>query len=74
MVKSLISHGELPYPRGTLVKDPKTERTGFLVDVLEERSAETRQLVARRAFMRPVGGGREWEVPADRIRPVEDDA
>ncbi|MER7399078.1 hypothetical protein ABT381_26620 [Streptomyces sp. NPDC000151] len=71
-IKTLLSHGKLPYPIGTLVEDTEIEDTGRLVGVLEEHSRETQQLVARRAFMRPVGGGREWEVPAERIRPVED--
>ncbi|MER5359831.1 hypothetical protein [Streptomyces sp. NPDC002785] len=65
-----LSHGQLPYPAGTLVMDAISERTGHLVGVLEERTKEGNKFVSRQAFMRPEGGGIEWDVPLERIRPV----
>lgn len=67
-----VSHGQLPYPAGTLVMDTVSERTGHLVGVLEERTKEGNKLVSRQAFMRPEGGGLEWDVPLERIKPVEE--
>ncbi|MEV6531013.1 hypothetical protein AB0M86_15655 [Streptomyces sp. NPDC051639] len=66
-----LGHGELPYPAGTLVMDTISERTGHLVGVLEERTKETNKVVSRQAFMRPEGGGIEWDVPLERIKPVQ---
>ncbi|MEU1124163.1 hypothetical protein ABZ371_11490 [Streptomyces sp. NPDC005899] len=66
-----LGHGELPYPRGTLVRDTISERTGLLTGVLEERLKKSGKLVSRQAFMVPEGGGLEWEAPLDRVRPVE---
>ncbi|WP_331725474.1 hypothetical protein OG596_38045 (plasmid) [Streptomyces sp. NBC_01102] len=66
-----LSHGELPYPRGTLVLDTISERTGLLTGVLEERLKKSGNLVSRQAFMVPEGGGIEWDVPVERVRPVE---
>ncbi|MFJ4961778.1 hypothetical protein EES43_23405 [Streptomyces sp. ADI96-02] len=66
-----LSHGALPYPRGTLVVDTISERTGLLVGVLEERLKDSGKVVSRQAFMRPQGGGQEWDVPLDRVQPVE---
>ncbi|MFJ4003682.1 hypothetical protein ACIPWL_09525 [Streptomyces sp. NPDC090023] len=51
--------------------DRISERTGHLVYVLEERTKEKWRLVSRQAFMRPVGGGIEWDVPLEHIRPVD---
>jgi len=65
-----IGHAELPYPRGTLVEDSVSERTGYLMGVIEKRNKDGR-LIGRQAYMRPKGGGLEWDVPLDRIRPVE---
>lgn len=67
---TMLSHGKLPYPAGTLVIDTISERTGHLVGVIEERTKETNTLVSRQAFMRPVGGGIEWDVPLERVHPV----
>ncbi|GAA3161461.1 hypothetical protein GCM10010451_06830 [Streptomyces virens] len=58
-------------PRGTLVEDPESGRVGVLQDVTayvppwqgDQRPRPT-------AFVRPVGGGREWTVPPERLRPV----
>ncbi|MEK8141699.1 hypothetical protein NKH18_00985 [Streptomyces sp. M10(2022)] len=66
-----LSHGELPYTRGTLVRDTISERTGLLTGVLEERLKKSGNLVSRQAFMVPEGGGIEWDAPLDRVRPVE---
>lgn len=65
-----LSHGELPYPAGTLVMDTISERTGHLVGVIEERTKERSRVVSRQAFMRPEGGGIEWDVPLERVKPV----
>ncbi|MFJ9890802.1 hypothetical protein ACIQRW_33820 [Streptomyces sp. NPDC091287] len=65
-----LRHGALPYPRGTLVMDTVSERTGRLVGVIEERCKSNGKLHKRQAFMRPQGGGQEWDVPMDRIKPV----
>ncbi|MEV5603258.1 hypothetical protein AB0L33_17640 [Streptomyces sp. NPDC052299] len=66
-----LRHGKLPYPPGTLVIDTISERTGHLVGVIEERTKETNSGVRRQAFMRPVGGGIEWDVPLERVHPVK---
>lgn len=66
-----LSHGELPYPRGTLVRDTVSERTGLLTGVLDERLKKSGNLVSRQAFMVPEGGGIEWDAPLERVRPVE---
>ncbi|MFF9396606.1 hypothetical protein [Streptomyces griseoluteus] len=69
-VPTTLCTGKLPYPAGTLVTDRISERTGHLVYVLEERTKEKYKLISSQAFMCPVGGGIEWDVPLDRIRPV----
>jgi len=66
-----LSHGELPYPAGTLVEDTMHERTGELVGVIEEHTKEGRKLICQTAYLRPEGGGMEWETPLAHIRPVE---
>ncbi|MFJ2216797.1 hypothetical protein ACIQVO_18530 [Streptomyces sp. NPDC101062] len=66
-----LGHGSLPYPAGTLVRDTISERTGHLVGVLEERTKNGNKVVSRQAFMRPEGGGVEWDVPLERIKPVD---
>ncbi|MFE7138765.1 hypothetical protein ACFVAG_13555 [Streptomyces sp. NPDC057644] len=66
-----LNHGALPYPRGTLVMDTVSERTGRLVGVIEERYKSNGKLHKSQAFMVPPGGGLEWDVPLSRIRPVE---
>ncbi|MBZ3906593.1 hypothetical protein [Streptomyces griseiscabiei] len=66
-----LSHGELPYPRGTLVEDTERHWTGELVGVIEERVKESGKLLSRTAYLRPRGGGIEWDAPLAHIRPVE---
>lgn len=68
---TMLSHGDLPYPAGTLVEDTMHDRTGELVGVIEERIKESGKLLSRTAYVRPRGGGIEWDVPLARIRPVE---
>jgi hypothetical protein len=68
---TMLSHGELPYPRGTLVVDTISERTGLLMGVLDERLKKSGELVSRQAFVVPEGGGLEWDVPLERVRPME---
>lgn len=65
-----LSHGRLPYPRGTLVLDALSERTGLLMGVVEERLKVSGELVRSQAFMAPEGGGIEWDVPLERVRPA----
>ncbi|WP_327176374.1 hypothetical protein OG599_14420 [Streptomyces sp. NBC_01335] len=68
--QTMLGHGPLPYPRGTLVVDALSGRTGLLMGVVEERLKGSGKVVGRQAFMLPEGGGLEWDVPLDRIRPV----
>ncbi|WP_329216627.1 hypothetical protein OG352_11995 [Streptomyces sp. NBC_01485] len=68
---TMLSHGELPDPAGTLVEDTMHERTGELVGVIEERTKEGRKLISQTAYLRPKGGGMEWETPLARIQLVE---
>ncbi|WP_328771929.1 hypothetical protein [Streptomyces sp. NBC_00286] len=68
---TMLSHGELPYPAGTLVMDTISERKGELVGVIEERVKQTGRVVSQMAHMRPRGGGIEWDAPLERIQPVE---
>ncbi|MGW1817846.1 hypothetical protein ACWCQM_30285 [Streptomyces sp. NPDC002125] len=65
-----LNHGKLPWPHETLVMDTVSERTGLLVGVIEERYKSNGKLRKRQAFMRPRGGGQEWDVPLERIKPV----
>jgi hypothetical protein len=69
----MLSHGELPYPVGTLMVDTISQRTGQLVGVIEERLKESGKVVSRQAFLRPEGGGTEWEVPLTRIKIARGD-
>ncbi|MER6190576.1 hypothetical protein [Streptomyces cyaneofuscatus] len=66
-----LNHGALPYPRGTLVMDTVSERTGRLVGVIEERYKSNGKLHKSQAFMTPEGGGIEWDVPLERITRAE---
>ncbi|MFD7428216.1 hypothetical protein ACFV6Z_14335 [Streptomyces sp. NPDC059818] len=68
-----LSHGELPYPCGTLVMDTISERTGLLRGVLEQRLKLNGKLFRSQAFLVPEGGGIEWDVPLGCIRPVEEE-
>ncbi|MFE2376962.1 hypothetical protein [Streptomyces sp. NPDC059398] len=70
--KTTVSHGTLPYPRGTLVEDTISQRTGLLMGVLVERTKKTQTVVSRQAFMVPEGGGLEWDVPLERVKAVEE--
>jgi hypothetical protein len=58
-------------PRGTLVRDLATGRVGVLQDVRlyadPQLPPNTRPELS--AFLRPVGGGREWTARPDGIRP-----
>lgn len=51
-------------PFGTLVRDLATDRVGVLQDVTYLLDAPAQLL----AFLRPVGGGREWVTLPDMIR------
>ncbi|MFD7998218.1 hypothetical protein [Streptomyces mirabilis] len=70
---TMLDHGTLPYPQGTLVEDRVSGRTGELQDVIEERLKETGRVVSRIAYIRPQGGGIEWDTPLDHVRRVETD-
>jgi hypothetical protein len=61
-------------PRGTLVRDLDTDRVGVLMDVITYTNPALPGPDAQRpkqqlAFIRPVGGGREWTCRPDRITP-----
>ncbi|MFE4371659.1 hypothetical protein ACFRMN_26120 [Streptomyces sp. NPDC056835] len=68
---TMLSHGKLPYPQGTFVEDAETGLQGELQGVIEERTKETGKLASRTAYVRPRGGGIEWEAPLTRIRPAD---
>ncbi|MDH6624620.1 hypothetical protein M2271_002424 [Streptomyces sp. LBL] len=68
---TMLSHGRLPYPQGTFVEDVETECQGELQGVIEERVKETGQIISLTAYVRPRGGGIEWEAPLTRIKPVD---
>ncbi|MEU1664577.1 hypothetical protein ABZ547_13345 [Streptomyces sparsogenes] len=69
--KTTLEHAnDLASLQGTLVEDTETGRAGHLMGGLIERQKESGAVVRRTAFIRPVGGGREWEVPYTNVRPV----
>lgn len=68
---TMFSHDELPYPHGTLVEDTVSGRTGELQDVIVECLKETGRVISRTAYIRPKGGGIEWDAPLKHVRPVE---
>ncbi|MFD7136006.1 hypothetical protein [Streptomyces sp. NPDC059894] len=68
---TMLSHGELPYPQGTLVEDRISGRTGELQDVIEERLKDTGRVISRTAYIRPKGGGIEWDTPLKHVHLVE---
>ncbi|MGD9483317.1 hypothetical protein WDH52_08640 [Streptomyces sp. TRM70308] len=69
-IMGTLGHAEeLPFPRGTLVRDERTDRAGYLMGVLVESSPDGR-VVSETAYLRPVGGGREWDTPIGRIQVV----
>ncbi|MFI7293441.1 hypothetical protein [Streptomyces sp. NPDC050121] len=68
---TMLSHGELPYPQGTLVEDKVSGRTGELQDVIEERLKDTGRVISRTAYIRPKGGGIEWDAPLKHVHPAE---
>jgi hypothetical protein len=49
--------------RGTLARDTLSDRVGVVVDRM-----------GRRVWLRPCGGGREWDVPIEEIEPLTDAA
>ncbi|MGW1623229.1 hypothetical protein [Streptomyces sp. NPDC002172] len=65
---TMLDHGTLPYPQGTLVEDGVSGRTGELQDVIEECTKDTGRVISRTAYIRPQGGGIEWESPLDHVR------
>ncbi|MDK1472096.1 hypothetical protein QNO07_01410 [Streptomyces sp. 549] len=54
--------------------DTISKRTGLLVGVIEECFKSNGKLHKSQAFMVPEGGGIEWDVPLERVRPVESEA
>lgn len=48
-----------PPARGSLVRDTRTGKVGVVMDV-----------ICSRVWLRKSGGGREWDVPCDRVEPV----
>lgn len=69
----MLSHGRLPYAQGTLVEDTVSGRTGELQGVIEERVKETGRVISQTAYIRPRGGGIEWDAPLKHVQPVEID-
>ncbi|MFF7470957.1 hypothetical protein [Streptomyces sp. NPDC008092] len=65
---TMVNHGTLPYPQGTLVEDGVSGRTGELQGVIEERLKQTGRVISRTAYLRPQGGGIEWDTPLDHVR------
>lgn len=61
---------QLPFPRGTLVHDETTGRVGRLMGVLVETS-QSGQVLTETAYLRPQGGGQEWETPVERVALTE---
>jgi hypothetical protein len=61
---------ELPFAKGTLVADTDG-RQGRLMGGLIERDRNTGHVVRRTAFLRPVGGGHEWQTPLDNLTAAE---
>ncbi|MFF4550065.1 hypothetical protein [Streptomyces sp. NPDC001435] len=68
-----LYHGTLPYPQGTFVEDRVSGRTGEFQDVIEERLKETGRVISQTAYIRPRGGGIEWDTPLKHVRRVETD-
>ncbi|MFC5664348.1 hypothetical protein ACFP3U_15310 [Kitasatospora misakiensis] len=62
-----MSVGNPPHPDvGKPVRHKRDGRTGTISGQLVERNLDTDRLVRRRIFVRPIGGGFEWEAdPAD---------
>lgn len=58
-----ISGPALDVPRRELVRDMASNRIG---EVMERR----RIGLVERVWLRPRGGGLEWDVPADQVQPV----
>ncbi|WP_239146809.1 hypothetical protein [Streptomyces sp. SID10815] len=52
--------------------DDRTGCKGELQGVIEERTKKGDRLISRTAYMRPRGGGVEWEAPLNRIRLADD--
>ncbi|TDC24652.1 hypothetical protein E1265_09150 [Streptomyces sp. 8K308] len=61
---------ELPFPSGALVEDGQGRR-GRLMAGLIERDRDTDRIVRQTAFLRPIGGGHEWQTPLDQLRAVD---
>ncbi|MFD5319253.1 hypothetical protein [Streptomyces sp. NPDC127098] len=60
---------ELPFPPGTLVEDAHGRR-GRLMACLIERDRTTDRIARQTAFLRPIGGGHEWQASLDELRAV----
>ena len=68
------SQGSGGIPCGAVVRDLDSDRVGVLMDVITYASPDLPGPDAQRpkrqlAFLRPVGGGREWTIRPDRITP-----
>ena len=58
--------GTVP-PRGTLVTDSETGKSGILMAVATIQLPYGKR---RDAYIRPVGGGYEWTTPVESISPA----
>lgn len=57
-------------PLGAVVRDLATDRVGVLTDVLDYSDpyhVGTGRQIVRLAFLRPIGGGREWTTRPDQV-------
>ncbi|MFB7664856.1 hypothetical protein ACFC1R_13035 [Kitasatospora sp. NPDC056138] len=57
-----VSVSSPPHPGfGTKVRDRRDGRIGTIAGQLVEHDSENGRLLRRRVFVRPLGGGLEWE-------------
>ncbi|WP_062204733.1 hypothetical protein [Streptomyces sp. NBRC 109706] len=67
--KTLLEHCEPPYPVGTVVEDTSAGRIGEIKGALIERGVDGRPM-GTTVYLRPKGGGTEWETLPESILPV----
>ncbi|WP_354637637.1 hypothetical protein [Kitasatospora camelliae] len=56
--------------QGRAVRHRRDGRTGTIAGQLVEHDSETGKLLRRRVFVRPHGGGIEWEADPDDLQPA----
>lgn len=66
-----VSVSSPPHPHlGRAVRDRRDGRCGTISGQLVERDTETGRLLRRRIFVRPMGGGIEWEAAPQDLVPA----